>query len=177
MKANTIQYEEISLERLLAARDERFRIQTRLRNENPEATLVVLTVVMPGKYKRTYETIAIAREACKAIERALEGRIELFEHRNLPTGYEAYVLTDIPRYEVKQLMCQIEEDHPLGRLFDIDVFEEDGTPISRIKAGQPARKCLICGKEARVCMRERNHSYEELIAHICKLVSDYESRI
>lgn len=177
MTVNTSKHEEISLERLLAARDERFRIQTNLRLANPEATLIVLTVVMPGKFKRTDETIIIAREACMAIKSALADDIKYFECRDLPTGYETYILADIPREEAKLRMCGIEENHPLGRLFDIDVFDKDGTPMSRANSGRELRRCLLCDKEARVCMREHNHSYEELIAHIRKMISDYESRI
>ena len=50
-----------------------------------------------------------------------EGYFPLFEK----SGSEGLAKT------VKKRMISIEENHPLGRLFNIDVFSPDGNPISR----------------------------------------------
>ena len=93
--------------------------------------------------------------------------------RDLVTGYEAYLITDLPALEAKRVTCDIEDSHPLGRLFDIDVMGADGMPISRQEVGGEPRRCLLCEHESRWCMRNHSHSQEELMSHIEKLVNDY----
>lgn len=64
---------------------------------------------------------------------------------------------DNPR-EIKALFEDFEASHPLSRLIDVDIFSAKGLPISSGKA----KKCLICSKPAIECMREQNHSMEEI---------------
>lgn len=65
--------------------------------------------------------------------------------------------TNDPR-EIKALFEDFEANHPLSRLIDVDIFSAEGLPISSGKA----KKCLICSQPAIVCMREQNHSLEEI---------------
>ena len=57
---------------------------------------------------------------------------------------------------------EIEETHPIGRLFDIDVINTDGQKLSR----PSYRKCIICGCQAQECARTRKHTVEEMQAKI-----------
>ena len=60
---------------------------------------------------------------------ASEGPIMYKEERDLETGFEAYFVVDMRPLEVKRLCCSIEDEHPLGRLMDIDVvchFDRSG---------------------------------------------------
>lgn len=57
----------------------------------------------------------------------------------------------------------IEENYSIGRVFDIDVYGLDGAPISRSHIRRKCRKCIICGKPARHCMREHAHDAAEII--------------
>ena len=95
------------------------------------------------------------------------------ELRDLPTGYEAYLVTTLSNEEAKRLACGIEDTHPLGRLFDLDVIDADGIPLSRTAIGQSPRKCLVCGNDAAYCMRARTHSRAELSAKINEMIEDY----
>ena len=54
---------EITLEQLLMSREQRWDTERRLLQEFPGQTLVVLTVVMPGRVKRNAHTRVIARAA------------------------------------------------------------------------------------------------------------------
>ena len=92
---------------------------------------------------------------------------------DLETGFEAYAFTKLPLLEAKRMACRIEEEHPLGRLFDIDVIDPTGTPVSRQSIGVEPRRCLLCEREARYCMRNHTHSREELQARIEKIVDEY----
>ena len=93
--------------------------------------------------------------------------------RDRQTGYEAYMETTLSNEEAKQKTCIIEDTHPLGRLFDLDVIDNDGVPVSRESIGQSPRKCLICDNEARYCMRNRTHTLNELSAKIDEMIEAY----
>ena len=79
---------------------------------------------------------------------------------------------DVPN--AKLTATRIEDTHPLGRLFDIDIIDENGVPVSRDRVGGQPRRCLVCDHEARFCMRKRWHTQDEIWAKINQMVADYE---
>ena len=164
---------EITLDALLQSRDNRHALQQQLIQQHPGSTLVCLTVVMPGSVKRNLYSVVTAQAALTAMLDRLGEHVIAARARDLATGYEAYLITDLPAIEAKRVTCDIEDSHPLGRLFDIDVMGADGAPITRQEVGGEPRRCLLCDHEARWCMRNRSHSQEELMAHIKKVVEDY----
>ena len=181
----------ITLDELLASRDARHAMQQKLMAEHSGKTLVCLTVVMPGSVKRNQQSLTVARAAVKAMRKAYnisddllpetelltnELKIETREclvERDLNTGYEAYLITSLPLLEAKRVAVDIEDTHPLGRLFDIDVIDAQGIPVSRDRVGGQPRRCLVCDHEARYCMRMRWHTQEEIWARIKQMTDDY----
>lgn len=163
---------EITLDDLLKARDTRRELQLSLPERHPGAVPVVLTVNIPGNVKRTPRSVAIGREGMRVLAGALTGVVETFE-RDLPTGYEGYMMVDGDARLIKETTVAIEEGHPLGRLLDIDVIGGDGVPLSRTDAGGAPRRCLICNEEARACMRSRAHTVEELNRVINRIHDEY----
>ena len=181
----------ITLDELLASRDARHAMQQKLMAEHSGKTLVCLTVVMPGSVKRNQQSLIVARAAVKAMRKAYnisddllpetelltnELKIETREclvERDLNTGYEAYLITSLPLLEAKRVAVDIEDTHPLGRLFDIDVIDAQGIPVSRDRVGGQPRRCLVCDHEARYCMRMRWHTQEEIWARIKQMTDDY----
>lgn len=161
---------EITLDMLLASRDNRHNTQMLLMEQHPDKTLVCLTVIMPGRVKRNHVSLAIAHAAVAST--ASEFGSPVLE-RDLTTGYEAYFLTTLQPIEAKNRACDIEERHPLGRLFDIDVIEKDGSPLSRKAVGKDERKCLLCENDARYCMRNQTHSQEEILSRITQMAENY----
>ena len=164
---------EITLDQLLASREARAALQSELLGKNPGRTLVCLTVIMPGKVKRNLQSIVVAEAALTALIGSFGDSLQSLKVRDLPTGYEAYLLTSLPNEDAKRAACVIEDTHPLGRLFDIDVIGPDGVPVSRQSVGEPQRKCLLCENEARYCMRARTHTTEELLGKISQMVEEY----
>lgn len=165
---------EITLDMLLASRDKRQEEQASIRNSYPDKTLVCLTVIMPGRVKRNEESLVVAHAAIEAVI-GLLGDDALLMEKDLPTGYEAYFVTSETLYDTKRMTCQLEEQHSLGRLFDIDVIDSDGSPVSRADIGLPPRRCLLCNQEARFCMRNHTHTPEEIQQHISQLIAAYNS--
>lgn len=153
----------MTLEQLLDSRDARVAHQAELLGKYPGKALLCLTVMLPGPVKRSDVSLKIASEAVSAVRSAFDLQFE--ELRDLETGYEGYFIVDMSVVDAKRQAVSLEEQHPLGRLFDLDVITADG-PMSREELGLPGRKCLICGKPVRECMRTRAHSTEELLNKI-----------
>lgn len=189
----------ITLNELLASRDARHATQQKLLAEHSGKTLVCLTVVMPGSVKRNQQSLTAAHAAVEAMRKAFAVKenkglfpletpeppeplvpIESPEplaptllELDLETGYEAYLITPLPLLEAKRIAVTIEDTHPLGRLFDIDVINTDGIPVARNDIGEKPRRCLVCEHEARYCMRMRWHTQEEIWAKINEMVDLY----
>lgn len=164
---------EITLDQLLTSKEQRSKRQLELIAQYPASTLVCLTVIMPGNIKRNFHSLIVAQAAMTAMVNAFSSSIVNLEARDLVTGYEAYLTTSLTQREAKQLACEIEDEHPLGRLFDIDVITPTGEPIARTSIGCEPRKCLMCDNEARFCMRNHTHTQEELHNRIAELIEDY----
>ena len=189
----------VTLNELLASRDSRHAMQQKLLAEHSGKTLVCLTVVMPGSVKRNHQSLVVAHAAVEQMIRSYELGVRNDElrvtndelgvksdelgvrfggrliERDLETGYEAYLITSLPLLEAKRIAVQIEDTHPLGRLFDIDIIDKDGVPVSRDRVGSRPRRCLVCDREARYCMRMRWHTQEEIWERINAMVDEYQN--
>lgn len=190
----------MNLEELLASRDARVAHQAQLLGEYPGMTLLCLTVILPGSVKRSEVSLKIATAAVEAVRSSFSPLFE--ELRDLETGYEGYFMVDLSPVEAKLAAVALEDSHPLGRLFDLDVvvlknspflrmsspkqggnphfgpFFEDGTvliPLGRQELGLPQRLCLLCGKPVRECMRTRAHTTEELLNKINEICTSTNS--
>ena len=128
-----------SLQQILQSRDDRQSHQQSLLRGHPGKTLLCLTVIMPGESKRNAESLIVAGAAMCALLQHFGADKPYVETRDLETGFEAYLLTSAPVLDAKRAVCHIEDTHPLGRLFDIDVITRDG-PVSRSEVGLPERQ-------------------------------------
>lgn len=67
--------------------------------------------------------------------------------------------TGISAKAIKEITESFEENHPLGRLLDVDITDENGSPISSGKA----KVCYFCNSQAAIyCMRKQTHQYAEM---------------
>ena len=129
-----------------------------------DKALICLTVNMPGPVKVCAASKIICAAALRAIKE-IKGTSLLGLYAD-GYGQEAYISCQAGPIEIKKLTAQIEEVHPLGRLFDIDVIGADASKISREDIGMPGRRCLLCGRPAAECASTRAHSVDELRAAI-----------
>ena len=86
------------------------------------------------------------------------------------TGDELLLCVDGDAVLIKKLMCEIEEYHALGRLYDIDVLDQNGTKLSR----PSFRKCILCDCQAQECARSRKHRVDEMFWKITDMIKNYE---
>lgn len=93
-------------------------------------------------------------------------------HENA-TGFEYIASVNAEAVALKKHMIRIEDEHILGRLFDIDVIAPGYQKISRGQLAIKERKCMLCENEAYVCARSRKHSVEELVAEINNMIESF----
>ncbi|WHH60852.1 citrate lyase holo-[acyl-carrier protein] synthase [Petroclostridium sp. X23] len=166
---------EVTLKELLLSRDRRAERQRELINRFGVA-LISFTINMPGKFKDTPVSRTLHGEGMHVLRKALseKGAIVLDQEIYKPiTGPEAYISVNMDELELKKILVEIEDQHPVGRLFDFDVIDTSYHIVKRSEVGQPSRKCLICEQDAVICVRSQRHSYDELIEKINITVKEY----
>jgi len=162
---------KVSLEEVLAYREKRLRRRQELLSEYP-FPLACLGLNIPGEYKDFLWARRCFQEEIEAFKFALEaeGLAVSYEERGEEnSGYTAYVSVDTGPDTLKALAVRLEDTHPLGRLFDIDIHEPDGTKLSRKRA----RQCLVCSESGFVCARSRAHTPEELNAALLRIMENF----
>ncbi len=168
----------IGLTQMLAARDERVQRQ-RIWLNRYGGSLISFCINMPGEIKDNAEAHQLQAAGVLAVQRELKARswvVSAHASWRHITGPEAFWSMLIPPETLKSAMITLEQQHPLGRLFDLDVLGIDGRSISRREFDLPARQCLICHDLAAVCGRSRRHSSEELLNHIRHTLHTYSTQ-
>lgn len=169
----------ITLPQLIASRDARKARQQEWL-EHHAITLISFTVVAPGPVKDSELTRRIFNHGLRALRQIAEQsawEIKKQISLALPTGPEGLLAIDAPAYQVKRMAMELEQTHPLGRLWDIDVLEPHGKILSRSDFELPPRNCLICKQPATVCAREQTHPLADLIAHMEAMLHDAENAV
>lgn len=165
---------EVTLDELLLSRDNRHQMHLELLNQCQGRTLVSVTMVMPGPVKSNAISMALADKAEAFLKRFEPLKIEYFSRRDLHTGTEIYLICNLPLLETKRICCAIEDQHPLGRLWDFDVICGDSVPLSRTEIGLSPRKCIICGEDAINCIRGRKHTKQDLYNRVVEIFNQHK---
>ena len=162
----------VTLEQVLHSRTRRAERQQALLQEGAPC-LVSFTLNVPGNIKQFPLARAAFQEGLGLLRRAFGKSVLKEETIDEPTGSEALLTVDADPAEIKKKTVAMEDDHPLGRLFDMDVLDSGGRSLSRTELGAPQRTCLLCGSSAKVCGRSRAHPLPELRQAIALRLEDY----
>ncbi|AUI65574.1 MULTISPECIES: triphosphoribosyl-dephospho-CoA synthase CitG [Glaesserella] len=159
---------EISLEQLLAAREERMLLQQRCLQQYGQTVLSVTLLACGAVKKNSLLDHLFAK--CLAHLTALFSQLSLKPTeefiRPLETGHEALFVLPIDAKTLKQAVISLEESSPLARLWDIDVIDSTGKLLSRSEFGFNARPCLLCSDDAKQCARSRKHAIGDILAEM-----------
>ncbi len=162
---------EITLTQMLTAREERAFRQFSL-NRQWGKPMVSFSMNIPGPVK---DSPLIRRGFFEGVK-ALDNRLpkDKIRHREVieaVTGWEAIYVLDMPAGEIKAATAAIEDERPLGRLFDMDVLDEQLNKLDREPFGGKSRDCIVCGAKGRGCASRRIHSVPELQAAVYRILS------
>ncbi len=160
---------EVSLRDILNAREARVRRQQSLLTKY-QTPLLCFTMNIAGPVKTMPLIERGFRAGVEMLDKRLSQEKILFrEIRVLSTGCEAIYAISISAPELKLLCIDIEDTHPLGRLFDMDVMDTDGTKLER----SVQRGCMVCGATGRGCAASRAHSVETLQRVTWEMLTQY----
>lgn len=170
---------KVTLEDVLDCREKRVERQKKTLSRYG-APVVSITLVWPGEVKDTEASRYAMEQALQSLDNVLEAlnispRMRWCDF--LATGAEAIYSVDMDVAALKRLCVGLEETHPLGRLWDLDVIGVDGRPASRTEIGLSPRNCLLCDEAAHVCVRSRAHDVNELLSAIHRSIDDFKQSV
>ncbi len=166
---------KVSLDEMLFAREIRAERQKEILALY-SLPLISITLNIPGPHK----THSLAKQAYTTLQKVLP---KCLKKQGIPihhqfeiaenTGFESiYVVKGIPS-TIKHITMRIEDTHPLGRIFDLDVLDNRGTPLPGSSFGRNDRLCILCDKPATICARNYTHPTIDLARQTAKLIQDY----
>lgn len=161
---------------ILIAREKRW-IYTNELVERFNLPIIVITLNIPGgdkcKKDYIYAHNAITKDFVKYLYENELSPI-YFESRVDKDGPESFLIVNFDGKYLKKIGIKFEQNHPLGRISDIDIKDKKGV-WSRKDLGLGERKCLVCSSPARACILSRKHSLEEILFNINQVISNYRT--
>ena len=158
-----------SLQEVLENRERRAAAQLQML-EAYSRPLISFTMNIPGPVKNGERIRGCFLEGVNVLEKELESagmKIVCRKELCAVTGNELLCAVDTQdAARVKEICLNIEEHHPAGRLFDLDVIGTDGKKLER----RVPRCCIVCGKPGKECASRRLHSLGELTAAAEKIM-------
>lgn len=170
---------KVTLEDMLDCREKRAERQKEMLSRYG-APVVSITLVWPGEVKDTDASRYAMEQATRSLDDVLEAMSVSPNLRRcdfLVTGAEAIYSVNMDVTALKRLCVGLEEAHPLGRLWDIDVIGIDGRPASRTEIGLSPRTCLVCDEPAHVCARSRAHDVNALLTEIHRSIDEFKQSV
>lgn len=164
---------EVTLAQMLEAREMRAFRQFSLSREFGKP-IISFSMNIPGPVKDS----PLIRRGFGAGRDSLEhrlpkGKVLHIESVEAVTGCEAIYVLDMEPMAVKAITTAIEDEHGLGRLFDMDVIGPDLCKLDRENVGGGSRNCIVCGAPGRGCASRRVHSVAELQIATTSILAGY----
>lgn len=160
---------EVTLEEILRVREERVIRQKEFLSQY-NCPLICFTMNIAGPVKHSPLIERAFYEGVRLLKKVLpQEKITDCKLRISYTGCEMLMAIDEDSTVLKELCTKIEEDSPLGRLFDMDVINKNGEKLTRTTE----RGCIVCGAEGRGCSARRLHSASELWEITQKIICNH----
>lgn len=160
---------EVTLAQMLKARDDRVQRQQELLSKY-RCPLICFTMNIAGPIKTSP---LIERGFFAGLSRLSDSLprdiVRFCEVQTESTGCQAMLSVEADATVLKNLCVAIEEETPLGRLFDMDVLDGSGVKIER----EVPRSCIVCGAAGRGCAAGRLHTMPELQAATNRILCEY----
>lgn len=156
--------------KILADREKRVAHIEKLLEDN--VTVISLRCNYPGRDKNNADT----QKVMQIINEVIKKRLEILTQKYFTSSegpVYLYTVKDEPK-KVKSEMIEIEDQHFLGRLVDIDVYYDSIKSLSRKDFQKQMRSCFLCNKEAFDCIVNKRHSLEELTNYFHKQVERFD---
>lgn len=163
---------EVTLLEVLEARERRAARQRELLARYG-APLISFTMNIAGPVKDSPLIRRAFDFGCAELRRSLEGSgvpVRDWQEERSDTGCQLYCAAGGEALAVKRICTAIEDSWELGRLFDMDVLNTDGSKLDREQVGGGERNCIVCGAPGRGCASRRVHTVPELQAATARIM-------
>lgn len=157
---------------ILEAREERYEKILELINKNL-GTVLCAKINYPGRDKNTPHAKKAFEILKQIVLSAFNEKIVLAKVLQGLDGNSLLLVLNLNMIEAKEMSIDIENNHHLGRLFDIDIYDKQGMPISREKFNLKPRGCIVCGKDARECILNNSHTIGETLDSVNTMIDSF----
>src|SRR5690554_6815822 len=139
---------------------------------NDDLCVISLRCNYPGRDKNN----SYSQKVIKVINNCIESRFEIINSKYISSSEgPAYLYTlNDDADKVKLQTIEIENNHYLGRLVDIDVYYQSIKSLSRNDFEEKQRKCFLCNDIAFNCIVNKRHTIYELSMFFQHRVKSYE---
>ncbi len=138
--------------------------------QRTQGTLVTIRGNYPGEDKRDYHATMVVREMEKILQEKFPASFK--EETNTKEGLMVYLMIEDNPERIKKTCIQLEDEHGLGRLADLDVRSQDKT-WSREDFHHKRRKCYLCEKDAVICTRSQAHNRQDILDYFHITVEEF----
>ncbi len=160
---------EVTLIQMLDAREARAKKQRDILSRL-KLPLISFTMNIAGPIKTSPLIERSFFEGIKLLKKRVEQDSIVYQDIDIkPTGCEAMFSVKYEAQKLKDICSSIEEDFTIGRLFDLDVINADGSKLER----KNPRNCIVCGSPGRVCAAGRVHPVGEIQAVTREIMENY----
>jgi holo-ACP synthase len=166
----------VTVDQIVESRDRRKAVRARMFADTG-LPVVCLTLVSPGPVKWWSWTDEVFDAAEARLRRALGDRgwlVREWNNERPATGPEAQIAVNASPWEIKRMLLKLEDTHPLGRLWDMDVITPEGVVLDRATIGIRPRRCLVCATDADTCTRLDSHPDDALLKAVDDLLARAE---
>lgn len=160
---------EVTLLQVLESRDNRAKKQQELLKVY-NLPIISFTMNIAGPIKNSPLIERAFNMGIQRLKKSIgKQKIAFFDKNYFDTGCEAFFCVDMDSIPLKKICEAIEEESPVGRLFDIDVIDKAGNKLER----KIERGCIVCGAPGKNCSASRAHSAETVYKASNKIMSDF----
>jgi holo-ACP synthase / triphosphoribosyl-dephospho-CoA synthase len=157
----------------LKAREKRNKnIQNELKNPLIH-TVLSIKANIPGPSKNIMEAYLLVHLFTNELLKVYQPKSKTFI-KSADGPYTILSLSEKDFLSVKKQVILIEENHPLGRFIDLDVYSKnEQASLTRENLNLPPRKCFLCDEYAIICARNHTHDVGDLVIYLKETTANY----
>jgi len=155
---------------ILTAREKKLLEINEYLSKNHVTVLVKANI--PGLDKNIPEASFLVNLFSLCIQKSYEVK-QIISRDSVDGPYDIITVKSISAHQLKRNFVDIENNHALGRLIDLDVFDDQPISISRSSLNLKPRKCYVCHRDAHICSRSKRHSIGILLNYVTSEVKKY----
>jgi len=159
------------MNKILEAREQRSQHIQSLMSEYEYKTIAILKLNAVGENKNPLNMRFMCYYFNNLMKIEFHEKIIKSQMVQSDDGNYIYYIINEDGNMVKERTMVIEDEHYLGRLIDIDVYNKKS--ITRGDLSCEMRKCLMCDDYAHICARSKKHSEQELHSVIFSLIEKH----